>query len=291
MRIEHGTSGDIDIYVRQSWIGDAVMCAERGRFGIIDEAGSLANELTILGTGVHAGIAADLEAAQFGEAPLSIPSMVIVAQAAIEVEMAMEFKWSGTCNRAQMDAYVPELLEMYHHTLRPLVADKVVAVEWGFDFILDTYQLADGRTVTVHGKGTADLLTSDPHTPLWDWKTSGQPYKPFEKQQQAHQPTMYAAAAAAAGLAAFPMNFNYGVMVRDKKAQVVSVRRTEAHVDWLRSVIRPFVSMALLVGTDQSWPRTDTGYLCSEKWCSWYSDCKGSKISFADNQLPIGVSK
>lgn len=291
MRIEHAPNNDIDVYVRQSWIGDAVMCSERGRFGIIDEAGSLANELTILGTGVHAGIAADLEAAQFGEAPLSIPSMVIVAQAAIEVEMAKEFKWSGKYNRAQVDAYVPELLQMYQQAFRPLVADKVVAVEWGFDFVLDTFQLVDGRTVTVHGKGTADLVTSDPTAPLWDWKTAGAAYKPYEKQQQAHQPTMYAAAAASMGLAAFPMNFNYGVMVRDKKAQQVTVRRTAAHVDWLRSVIRPFISLALAVGTDESWPRTDTGYLCSEKWCSWYNQCKGSKISFADNQLPVEVRK
>jgi len=291
MRIEHADNGNIDVYVRQSWIGDAVMCAERGRFGIIDEAGSLANELTILGTGVHAGIAADLEAAQFGEAPLTLQRMWAVAIQSIDFEMTKEFKWSGKYNRNQVNAYVPELLTMYIEAFRPLVYDKVVAVEWSFDFILDSYKLADGRNVNIHGKGTADLVTSDPHTPLWDWKTSGQPYKPYEKQQQAHQPTMYAAAAAAAGLATFPMNFNYGVMVRDKKAQQVSVRRTEAHVDWLRSVIRPFISLALAVGTDESWPRTDTGYLCSEKWCSWYSDCKGSKISFADNQLPIGVNK
>jgi hypothetical protein len=282
VRIEHNDDGSIDVFVRQSWIGDAVMCAERGRNGIVRPEWNTSNDLTVLGTGVHAGIAHDLEADRDGQGRMSMADMIESAEQAIDHEIATTtMRWVRN-DRSQMSEYVPKLLEQYVRGLRPLVVGQVAEVEWGFNFLLDEFD-HNGVAVRVHGKGTADLLTTGP-VPVWDWKTSGQPYKQHEKQKTAAQPTMYAAAAVAAGLAEWPVRFNYGVMVRDRDFQVVPVVRSENHLRWLQMTVRPFITLALGVGVDTPWPRVDTGFLCSENWCSYWSVCKGAAISSQDQK-------
>lgn len=281
MRIEQNADGSYDVFVRQSWIGDAIMCPERGRNGIVRPDWSTSNDLTILGTGVHAGIAADLEADRDGKDQLSMASMVEVAEAAINWEIAnTKMRWVKL-SREDMSYYVPRLLDMYVRGFRQEVQGKVIDVEWGFDFILDTYALPDGRVVRVHGKGTADLLTRGP-VAAWDWKTSSRKYMQHEKQKTAHQPTMYLAAAVAAGIAEWPARFNFGVMVRGGDFQTVPVYRDVSHLHWLRSMIRPFINTALNMGTELHWPKNDTHYLCSDTWCPWFSVCKGAALAPED---------
>ena len=278
MRIETNPDGSYDVYVRQSWIGDAIMCPERGRNGIVRSDWSTSNDMTILGTGVHAGIAADLLANRDGLDGLSMAAMIEVSEAAIDHEIATcTVRWVKY-SREKLSEYIPKLLDMYVRGLRPQVVDQVAEVEWGFNFLLDTYATPDGRVVRVHGKGTADLVTTG-SVPVWDWKTAGQPYKQYEKQKTAHQPTMYAAAAVAAGLAEWPVRFNYGVMVRDRDHQTVPVIRDISHLHWLRSMIRPFINVALTTGTELHWPKNDTHYLCSDTWCPWFSVCKGAALA------------
>jgi len=278
MRIEENDDGSYDVFVRQSWIGDAIMCPERGRNGIVRPEWSTSNDLTILGTGVHAGIAADLEANMASGGELSMDDMVAVAEEAIEWEIAnTKMRWVKL-TRDDMSAFVPKLLDQYVRGLRPKVQGTVVAVEWGFNFLLDTFALPDGRIVRIIGKGTADLVTNGP-VPVWDWKTSSQKYKQWEKQKTAHQPTMYAAAAVAAGFAEWPVRFNFGVMVRGGDSQTIPIYRDISHLHWLRSMVRPFVTTALAVGTEQHWPKNDTHFLCSDTWCPWFSVCKGSALA------------
>jgi hypothetical protein len=93
---------------------------------------------------------------------------------------------------------------------------------------------------------------------------------------------MYSAAMVAKGTHEYPVTFKYGVLVRGGKGQIVPVHRNESHADWLREQVRPLVRTALLIGTDESWTKNDTHYLCSQTWCSYWSVCKGSKLSPAD---------
>lgn len=255
--------GTREVYVRQSWINDAIMCNERGRQGIIRPEWSMPNDATILGTAVHAGIASVLEGK--GE-----PKKVALDE--LNRLLDEPFQRVKYTNEELYD-HLHELIREWEKNIAPVLGN-VVAVEKPFTFLLDEF----GDT-KVYGIGTIDCVTD---TAIWDWKTSGKKYNARDKQSQAVQPTMYTAAAVAHGWLEFPATFNYGVLVRSGKAQIVPVHRNESHVEWLREIVRPFVRSTILLGTDDPWTRNDTHYLCNSTWCSYWSVCKGSKLAPAD---------
>lgn len=270
MRIEI-IDNEINVYVRQSWVNDAIMCAERGRQGILRPEWSLPNDATILGTAVHAGIASALEGT--GE-----PKQV--ARTELTRLLDEPFKRVKYENYELFD-YVDSLIKSWEKDIAPKLGN-VRFVEKEFEFLLDSYDEPNGDEsvrVNVFGKGTIDCVTEGD---LWDWKTAARKYNQKEKQSQAVQPTMYASASVALGWHEYPVIFNYGVLVRGGGGQVVPVHRNESHADWLRDQVRPFVRTACLVGTDYPWIKNDTHYLCSETWCPWWSICKGSKLSPGD---------
>jgi len=264
MKIE-SIAGGHEIRVRQSWVNDAIMCNERGRQGIIRPEWSQPNDATILGTAVHAGIASVLMGDADGNAVAHQTLNELLA------EPFMRTKYSDE----QLHDFVIELMSEWKHGLRPHV-DEVVGVEQEFEFVLDEFDDIHLGHIRIVGTGTIDLVTK---TSLWDWKTAGRKYNAKEKQSQAIQPTMYSAASVAMGWLTYPVTFNYGVLVRGGKAQLLPVFRNESHTEWLRDMVRPLVMTALSLGTDTPWVKNDTHYLCSQTWCSWWSICKGSKLS------------
>ncbi len=267
MKIKQNEDGGLDVYVRQSWINDAIMCNERGRQGIIRPEWSMPNDATILGTAVHAGIASVLE----GKG-----QPVKVALEELNRLLTEPFQRVKYTNEELYD-HVHELIREWEKNIAPEVGE-VKGVEKSFTFKLDEFNVAQ-QTVRVHGIGTIDCVTD---TAIWDWKTAGKKYNARDKQSQAVQPTMYTAAAVAHGWLDFPATFKYGVLVRSGKAQVVPVHRNESHVEWLREIVRSFIRSTILLGTDEPWTRNDTHYLCNSTWCSYWSVCKGSKLAPAD---------
>lgn len=259
------TDDGYSVRVRQSWINDATMCNERGRQAIVRPEWSKPNDATILGTAVHAGIAAHLEGGLSG---------VAVAHSTLNELLEQPFMRTKYTDEELHD-HVIELMAEWERNVLPSVS-SVVAVEKEFEFMLDEFEDERLGRVSVVGAGTIDLVTK---TGLWDWKTAGRKYSAKDKQSQAVQPTMYSAAAVAMGWLEYPVTFNYGVLVRGGRAQVLPVFRNESHTEWLRDMVRPLVRTALLLGTDTPWVKNDTHYLCSQTWCSWWSICKGSKLS------------
>lgn len=266
MRIEQREHG-IDVYVRQSWISDALMCNERGRNNILRPEWSMPNDATILGTAVHAGIASVL----LGEGCARE-----VAHEELQRLLTEPFQRVKYSDEELFD-YANALCDEWEKSIAPTLG-KVTGVEEEFHFEFDRFQIGD-KQVTVYGKGTIDCVTE---TDIWDWKTAARKYSARDKQSQAVQPTMYSAAMVAKGTHEYPVTFKYGVLVRGGKGQIVPVHRNESHADWLREQVRPLVRTALLIGTDESWTKNDTHYLCSQTWCSYWSVCKGSKLSPAD---------
>lgn len=264
MKIEP-IAGGWEVRVRQSWVNDATMCNERGRQAIVRPEWSRPNDATILGTAVHAGIASVLMGDADGNA---------VAHQTLNELLAEPFMRTKYTDEELHD-HIIELMSEWKRNIAPLI-DDVVAVEKEFEFVLDEFDDLQLGHIRVIGTGTIDLVTS---TSLWDWKTAGRKYSPKEKQSQAVQPTMYTAAAVALGWLEYPATFNYGVLVRGGKAQVLPVFRNESHTEWLRDMVRPLVMTRLSLGIDTPWTKNDTHYLCSETWCSWWSVCKGSKLS------------
>jgi len=273
MKFTYADDGSVDVYVRQSWINDAMMCNERGRQGIVRPTWSMPNDATILGTAVHAGIAAILEGTDDG---------VKAALAELNKLLGEPFARVKYSNEELYD-HAHELVKEWEKNIAPVVGN-VVAIEKPFTFLLDEMTVND-KVVRVHGMGTIDCVTE---TAVWDWKTSGKKYSVRDKQSQAIQPTMYATAAVELGWMSWPVTFKYGVLVRSGAAQVLEVHRNESHAEWLRDVVRPFIRSAMLLGTEDTWPKNDTHYLCSSTWCSWWSVCKGSKLSPGDIQPKEG---
>lgn len=276
MKFTEHEDGSVDVYVRQSWINDAVMCAERGRQAIVRPQWSTPNDATILGTAVHAGIASILEGKEAG-----VPAALAELNKLLD-EPFNRVKYSNE----EMYDHVHELIAEWEKNIAPTLGN-VKGVEVPFTFEMFKMTLNNGREVTVHGMGTIDCVTE---TAIWDWKTAGKKYSAREKQSQAIQPTMYTAAAVALGWLEWPATFKYGVLVRSGKAQIVPIHRNESHAEWLQDIVRPFIRSALLLGTDEPWPKNDTHYLCSQTWCSWWSVCKGSKLSPGDLE-PKEVAK
>jgi hypothetical protein len=263
------TEKTVNVYVRQSWINDALMCNERGRQGMLRPEWSLPNDATILGTAVHAGIASVL---------LGGSNSVAVAKEELNSLLQEPFARVKYDND-ELFSFVESLCHNWEKEIGPTLGN-VLFVEKEFEFLLEHYYDEKiNKMVHVWGKGTIDCVTD---TAVWDWKTSGKRYSAKEKQSQAVQPTMYCAASVDAGWHEYPVQFKYGVLVRGGKAQIVPIHRNESHTDWLREQVRPLVRTACLVGTDYSWVKNDTHYLCSETWCSWWSICKGSKLSPED---------
>ena len=61
MRIENDNGTSVNrIYVRQSWLGDALMCPERARLGSLHPELRRENDSAMMGTAVHVGIEAVL---------------------------------------------------------------------------------------------------------------------------------------------------------------------------------------------------------------------------------------
>jgi hypothetical protein len=267
------TDDGYSVRVRQSWINDATMCNERGRQAIVRPEWSKPNDATILGTAVHAGIAACLENGMSGTLRNGL-SGVAVAHNTLNELLEQPFMRTKYTDEELHD-HVIELMAEWERNVLPSVS-SVVAVEKEFEFMLDEFEDERLGRVSVVGAGTIDLVTK---TGLWDWKTAGRKYSAKDKQSQAVQPTMYSAAAVAMGWLEYPVTFNYGVLVRGGRAQVLPVFRNESHTEWLRDMVRPLVRTALLLGTDTPWVKNDTHYLCSQTWCSWWSICKGSKLS------------
>lgn len=275
MKFTHNDDGSVDVYVRQSWINDAMMCNERGRQAIIRSDWSMPNDATILGTAVHAGIAAILEGKGDGIKHGLDELNKLFEEPFIRVKYSNE----------EMYDHVHELVKEWEKNIAPTLGN-VVGIERPFTFLLDEMTVGH-KTIRIHGMGTIDCVTE---TDIWDWKTSGKKYSVKEKQSQAVQPTMYTTAAVELGWLSWPATFKYGVLVRSGAAQIVEIHRNESHAEWLRDIVRPFVRSALLLGTEDTWPKNDTHYLCSSTWCSWWSVCKGSKLSPGDIQPKEGKS-
>lgn len=270
MRFEHESGR---VYVRQSWLNDLMLCPERARLGVVRPNMRTATDATIMGTAVHASI----------ETVLNGGSITDIADNALA-----EFA------KLQQDPYKvtnlkPEKYEAHIVSMTTAwVEDILPVVQLGGD-VEYPFKFPIGVTVgdwDVWCEGTMDYV--QPDGTVWDWKTSSRKYDTWDKQSTSIQATVYTGAIAHIRNLEPPFTFRYGVMVRGDKpvAQIVDIHRTTAHMHWLRALVAPAVHLALAVGEHSNWIMNDTSVLCSEKWCSFWSICKGGHLSPADIYPP-----
>lgn len=260
------------IWVRQSWLNDAMICPERSRLSVTMPDWRKGSDATHIGTAVHRGI----------ENYLTTGTDTTAHQAAVdELERLIHeepFSFNSTKDTYEMHSYIPKLLDTFFTEIAPHV---VLGGRVEQNFGVKLFDLVDKE---VWLGGTIDYV--DPNGVIWDWKTAGRKYSQGEKQRQSIQATAYAYACVENGWAAnYPVRFNYSVMTRATKSvgQIVPVMRTKAHIDWFRHQVHSVVAPFMRVGFDQQWMANDQHGLCSEKWCPYWSICKGSRISDFDN--------
>jgi hypothetical protein len=276
------------IYVRQSWLNDVMICPERSRLGLTLPEFRMGSDATMIGTAVHYAIERYLNGhyADLGDDHVHIVE-AMQHEAVTEYERLILEPHRNTGLPDVRDC-IDAMVAAWYDDIRTEVA-LGGKVEAQFDvplgFVLDGYE--------VRLQGTMDYVAPD--GVIWDWKTAGRTYNARDKQQHAIQATVYAFAAGNLAWVDDPSEviFKYGVMIRQKspKAQVVAVHRNREHFAWLRNQVQSVVTMSHKLGTELPWIRNDQGNLCSEKWCDFWSVCKGACVSSHSMSSPIDMKQ
>jgi len=276
------------IYVRQSWLNDVLNCPERARLAMNNPHMRMPSDATIIGTAMHRAIEtfivttdeaqqntvrAEYLAQRTGTKELE--EMVKVAVAEYQRLASEPHKTTGI-DETVILAYLESMCTSWHTTIMPLVE---LGGSTELRFVLPLKVNINGFDIYI--EGTIDYVS--PSGVIWDWKTSGRSYSGAEKQKNAVQASMYAAAATIMNLVPDPnhIEFKYGVMLRQEKpkAQLVSLHRNQEHVQWIRNQIISACHMGMSLGTETGWLLNDQSNLCSAKWCDFWSVCKGATVS------------
>jgi hypothetical protein len=229
---------DNNIYIRQSWLGDALMCAERGRFAMTMPEWSTGSDATVLGTAVHAGIEHALS-----NDTADLKQMSEVMSASLDGAEPDSFKWTSMSDMSVMHGYGKAMLNAWVRDIRPHVEGGGM-VEHNFTVPFGKVVVGDTEYI-LHYNGTIDYVT--PSGDVWDWKTAARKYQQGEKQRQSIQASVYANAVVRLGLKEmFPVSFKFGVMTRSNKSegQIVEVMRTMSHASWTETQTRNIVASA-----------------------------------------------
>lgn len=269
------------IYVRQSWVGDALICPQRSRYALAMPTMRRGSDATAIGTGVHAGIEKYLT----GEIT-DLDGFQEYTQLVVASELDKDIKKTGlTDDPENLRACVDSMAQGWWDSIRPSVVLGGM-VEHKFQAPLNVHA-TNGYGVWL--EGTIDYVAPD--GVLWDWKTSSRTYYAREKQSQSHQATCYITACRTLGLIPdtdTPSLFRFGVMVRQPtpKAQIVTVSRGHDQVSWFRRQVLSVVNTAVTAWGQPDWPMNDQHSLCSSKWCDYWSVCKGAHWRDSDLDLP-----
>jgi hypothetical protein len=256
------------IYVRQSWLNDMAICPERARLGLVHPEFRSASDATIIGTSVHAGIEKVLKDG------VDHTGMLETVQSTYG-ELASKPYKKTNIEEEKIPAYLEAMSKAFYDSILPEVKTGGKVEHF--------FRVPLGITIGQYAiwlEGTMDYI--DPDGLIWDWKTASKQYYVKEKQKSAIQPTVYGFAAKETGLTNGDVTtFNYGVMVRGDtpKHQIATVTRTESHYNWLRHFVRGAIGSSVAVGTDTQWFMNDSSNLCSDKWCSFWSVCKGAFVN------------
>jgi hypothetical protein len=258
------------IYVRQSWVGDYLICPERARLARALPSFRTGSDATAIGTGVHAAIEWAINSFPSAD-HIDRDGMIEYAQSSVAEELAKPIKLTRISD-SPIEPTVDAMVNSWIDTI-------AIDMEWGgsteLGFRFPTGQLAmNGYEIWY--EGTIDYV--EPSGRLWDWKTAARSYSQSEKQKKAHQPTVYSQfMKRTERVTGDTQTFMYGVMIRQAtpKGQVVEITRTESDYAWLNNQVQAMVNNALVVASMQ-WPMNDQHNLCSANWCDYWSVCKGA---------------
>ena len=264
------------VYVRQSWLGDVMMCPERARLALKNPQIRMPSDATIIGTALHHGIETFINTApDVGFAGAEVEEIIKVSVAEYQ-RLALEPHKKTGIDETKILAYLESMCLAWYTHILPQVE---LGGKTEHRFVLPIDIAIGGFDVYI--EGTMDYVS--PSGVIWDWKTSGRAYSGAEKQKNAIQASMYAMAGTIQKMVPNEndIEFKYGIMIRQEtpKAQVVCLHRNQEHVVWIRNQIVSALRMGMTLGIDNGWILNDQGHLCSSRWCDFWSMCKGATVS------------
>lgn len=273
MRIDKETNR---VFVRQSWLKDMLLCPERARLAVVQPEFKTQNDSAAIGTAVHAGI----EAVLAGNASVKdAPDISLIKFKELE---------SAGINHTNVnpDSWHDHVLGLTEAWVKDILPKVPMGGSCEVPFSVPTGAFVNGMELWF--EGTMDYLHE---LGIWDWKTAARKYSALEKQSQDIQSSIYSYAGHKLGITQEKSIFNFGVMIRVNNAygQIVSVHRSKAHGDFVvkQAMSAVATACAMMKGndlpTDERWLINDQHYLCSQRWCPWWSVCKGAHISEPDN--------
>ena len=283
MRIDNNGNGVTKIYIRQSWLGDALMCPERARLIGLHPETRKENDSAMMGTAVHTGIEAVLRSEI---APSDIAEHSVTSFRAKEYTMMKDEGKSINITNTEprnWDKHIASMADAWVRDIMPHVPEGGDC-EWKFEA-----KIADVENslfqYELWFEGTMDYFHPQG---IWDWKTAARKYYQAEKQSQNIQSAVYAEAATRLGLIDYDVEFNFGVMIRNASStgQIVPVVRTAKHGEWITEQTIALVNNLLTVDKympSSRWLINDQHFLCSQRWCPVWSMCKGSYITSDNN--------
>ena len=265
------------VFVRQSWLKDMLLCPERSRLSVVKSEFKTNNDSAVIGTAVHAGIEAVLTK------KCSLSEVDEFSLQAFKVFEAEGIKHTNV-DPSSWHSHVVNLSNAWARDIYPKVPQGGSS-EVKFSVPTGSYV----NDYELWFEGTMDYLHEDG---IWDWKTAARKYSLSEKQSQDVQSSIYTFAGTKLGVLNDCSSFNFGVMIRERDAygQIITVNRTKAHTDFVIKQAMSAVAYGFAmtngtgIPTDNRWLINDQHYLCSERWCPWWSVCKGAHISGLDNE-------
>jgi len=269
------------ILVRQSWVGDALLCAQRAKYAMTYTDLRTGSDATAIGTGVHAGIEQYLNG-NITDAEHFCRNI----KAHVEKELSKGVKLTQISNDPdKMWRCVESMAMAWWDDIRPTVPLGGLT-EHGFKAPLGI-QASNGMDIWL--EGTIDYV--DPTGTLWDWKTAGKPYSAREKHLQSHQASCYITAMRINGVIPnddTPTKFRFGVMVRQEKpkAQIITVERGQGQSEFVTRQIKSIVDTCLVSWDNTDWTMNDQHWLCSSTWCDYWSMCKGAHWDTSSTIVP-----
>jgi hypothetical protein len=248
-----------------SWLSDFATCPEQARQRYYKISPFDPSDYNALGSALHKAIEVSLQAKIDGQVATIEAARAAALETLERIEAEPNYlpkneKWpTPEALRTQLDKHIVTFFEEVLPITQP------IAVEQEFDLPLyeDTYR-------SIRLRGFIDYI--DAELGVTDWKTSGSPYKTWEKERYEKQPTVYAWAWSE--LTGQPVDeMRYVVFVHGKAPQTFTVKRNDGHADWLR---RQALAAARLVEANLSvWPMVDSGWHCAPKWCAAWATCRG----------------
>lgn len=266
------------VWVRQSWLGDVLLCPERARLGITMPSFRRGSEATAIGTGMHSAI----EGVLTGAVEQNQVVMTAVAEEHVFAELAKPDIARVDYSDEEVVGFVHAMTDAWYNNIQP-------EVEFGGQCERQFSVLTD-LTVGPYKlgfSGTMDYVT--PSGVIWDWKTAARKYFANEKQKQSVQASVYGYAVNQfMPEVGYPVDFRFGVMLRHKNptAQILKITRSKEQINWLLKQTSGIVSQHLNTGLNTEWTMNDQHFLCSAKWCSYWSVCKGAYVAHSDGFPP-----